>query len=29
MQGVCVVKDFFTEGVTNAEAMAQVSSLTP
>jgi multidrug efflux pump subunit AcrB len=26
MQGVCVVKDFFTEGVTNAEAMAQVSS---
>ncbi|MGI9470868.1 MAG: efflux RND transporter permease subunit [Rubripirellula sp.] len=26
MQGVCVVKDFFTEGVSNAEAMAQVSS---
>ncbi len=26
MQGVCIVKDFFTEGVTNAEAMAQVSS---
>jgi multidrug efflux pump subunit AcrB len=26
MQGVCVVKDFFTEGTTNAEAMAQVSS---
>lgn len=26
MQGVCVVKDFFTEGITNAEAMAQVSS---
>ncbi len=26
MQGVCVVKDFFTEGISNAEAMAQVSS---
>ncbi len=26
MQGVCIVKDFFTEGTTNAEAMAQVSS---
>jgi multidrug efflux pump subunit AcrB len=26
MQGVCVVKDFFNEGVSNAEAMAQVSS---
>ncbi|NND97876.1 MAG: efflux RND transporter permease subunit, partial [Pirellulaceae bacterium] len=26
MQGVCVVKDFFAEGVSNAEAMAQVSS---
>lgn len=26
MQGVCVVKDFFTEDVTMAEAMAQVSS---
>lgn len=26
MQGVCVVKDFFTEDITMAEAMAQVSS---
>ena len=25
MQGVCIVKDFFHEGVTNAEAVSQVS----